>query len=267
MYGTLSVLCCTTECLSPDAENKWNAINPYATPNAGEKCPTCKGRRSLKSNYGVYDCPNCQGTGLKPAVESPAAEVKELSEQEVKSHYAILEAMNAASDFAFRSKSRQSRDYEIARWHLSDLTTKLAALQVEKESFRKELEYISETLCGVKVEGDIKHDMVSAFVEGQIDKLDDTIERLHVKNKSQADRITELMENCVAKDFEIESNKRLVKEVERLREALKFYADDATHEEIVNKRQVFKPVDMDLGAKAKEALKPTPEESGSKRNP
>lgn len=48
----------------------WNAINPLPTPNAGEKCPVCDGHGALDDGHGEYDCRHCQGTGLKPAVES-----------------------------------------------------------------------------------------------------------------------------------------------------------------------------------------------------
>lgn len=148
-------------------------MNEETKPNAGEKCPICEGKRRAKNSIGYCQtcygtgfkpaedpehkmkCGVCgeefdmrrldevafhETHKLSPDIQyfgfkkiSPAADVKELSEQEVKSHYAILKAMNDASDFAFRSKSGQSRDYEIAHWHLSDLTTKLATLQVENE--------------------------------------------------------------------------------------------------------------------------------------
>lgn len=75
------------------------------TPNAGEKCPVCDGEKVI-----ILEqlCFRCQGTGLKPAMESPAEFVKE------RDAYAKM--------FAEHTK-------EIA-----DLTTKLAALQVEKEA-------------------------------------------------------------------------------------------------------------------------------------
>lgn len=162
----------------------------------------------------------------------------------------------------------------IAEWHLSDLTTKLAALKEENEKLVKAASTKAETCYNI-------HEVV--------------ISKLRAENKSQAGRIIELMEHSVSElavlkrendrlnvinngmmdnlkmwqsanavfNKEITTlrteNQELVKEVERLREVLNqcrcalggYKMTHRLHEESVLNKAL---------AAAQEALKPTPED-------
>jgi hypothetical protein len=61
----------------------------------------------------------------------------------------------------------------IARWHLREtasLRNSLDESRAECEKWKSELSHISENLCGTKVEGEVSHEYVYAFVEGEIEK-------------------------------------------------------------------------------------------------
>jgi hypothetical protein len=65
----------------------------------------------------------------------------------------------------------------LACWHLRELSRATASLRksleesrAECEKWKSELSHISENLCGTKVEGEVSHEYVYAFVEGEIEK-------------------------------------------------------------------------------------------------
>lgn len=69
----------------------------------------------------------------------------------------------------------------ICPWCERDTTERVKAdrdkaLRVAEEA-QKELELISDQLCGVKIEGEVTHAMVYQFVEGQIDKQSDRADK------------------------------------------------------------------------------------------
>lgn len=62
-----------------------------------------------------------------------------------------------------------------------DMLDNMAEWVRHHAEIEQELKYISENICGVKVEGDVTLDMVYAFVEGEIERQSD------LKGKAQAD--------------------------------------------------------------------------------
>lgn len=169
--------------------------NRLPAPNAGEKCPVCDGEKVIIMEQ---LCFRCKGTGLKPAVESPAADFKERDA--------------SAKLFAEHTK-------EIA-----DLTTKLAELKGERNLLKLEVFH-----------------------------KDDHIADLNTNLESNQKELTTLRTE----------NQGLVKEVERLRESIGNIAD------LLRTAHLY-PAHLTanwMQDEVKKALKPTPEGSGSKRNP
>lgn len=292
-----------------EARVAWNASNPPYTPNAGEKCPTCGNplRRVTKSamsplNYDQFDsvragdwyCETCpsnnrgntnfkyfwnreltgHGTGLKPAVESPAADVKDREVEDKTKDW-----VNKLADELVRKYpqllfiSRENCVEPLAAFILlqiansaNDLTTKLAAFKEE-----------NDRLWSYK-----------ATAQDWSNKQDETITTLRAENqgleaiiKSKQTSITDLASHVRSK----------VKEVDRLREDNKrldwleeqfgcgLINDDAGHWAIswegtqsvpdnppqdvqtvffIEQKDWNKSVREAID-KAKEALKPTPE--------
>lgn len=91
---------------------------------------------------------------------------------------------------------------------LEMLRKEIAALRAENSRLRKELEHISQNLCGVKVEGEVTHDMVYQFVEGQIDKQADRADNMQAdRNHYRDEEEKTAIENAVLRD----ENERLSK--------------------------------------------------------
>lgn len=108
-----------------EARVAWNASNPPYTHNAGEKCPACKGG-------GYVPMPQSPVGAVSP---SPAADVKE--RDIVKLACLMFECETLPLTFD------RLDIYHALIWHKSemarleaDLTTKLAALQVENERLK-----------------------------------------------------------------------------------------------------------------------------------
>jgi hypothetical protein len=90
-------------------------------------------------------------------------------------------------------------------------------IEVERDALQKELEYISEQLCGVKVENDVKHSDVYFFVEGKLQ------EQSELRSKTESELSTLRSQN-----------ERLIGAMEKLRLELtpRSFSNDKEYEAV-----------------------------------
>lgn len=94
-----------------------------------------------------------------------------------KIYTAVFEAVGAASmcwDEPSVGVFQSEKASKVATDLCFTIANEIESLQDLLQKRSKELEYISENLCGTKVDGDeVQHDMVYALVEGEIEKQAD----------------------------------------------------------------------------------------------
>lgn len=80
------------------------------------------------------NCQHLQPNALSAQLPTPSAVTDEI----VREHYQILKAMNEMGDFVFKQReSKQSDDYERARWHLTEQNKQLANLQAQVDEAKE----------------------------------------------------------------------------------------------------------------------------------
>lgn len=256
------------------------------THNAGEKCRICLGYEEF--------CPHCHDTGLKPAVESPAADVKE--RDIVKLACLMFECETLPLTFD------RLDIYHALIWHKSemakleaDLTTKLGALKDENErlvKFHAEDMRVTNESATFHMKRCRELEQANAranqLIGSQAEENDKIVNTLRAENQGLQDKLKEALLPTLEHVQDVYALSKLrgenqgleaiikskqtsitdlashvryqAKEVEKLRDSIKVVTDYHTYQDWA---RLPEPVSEALH-KLQEALKPTPEESGSK---
>jgi hypothetical protein len=90
----------------------------------------------------------------------------------------VLHAANERANQLIGAQADENeRTCNSLRASLASAEKELYLTKVERDAFRTELEHISKNLCGVEVGGDVTHDTVHHFVEGEIEKQSDRADK------------------------------------------------------------------------------------------